>query len=462
MISIRRSLARQLRSVCRRAFGVAGCRKLWLQFQASESELVIRAASNELAIEYHQSGAFEVSDLAMPLELLARCAGKSEDLVALSVAGDGSVTASWKDRDIPQQTQGDQRPKTLLEFPSRPTEMTTNEAGTLRALVDASETTDSESTRYTLGCVNLRGTSGSMAATNGRQLLVQDGFQFPWSEDVLVPASKIFASPEFPSEAPVAIGRNGEWAVFGVGPWMFWIRIQKEGRFPKVDDLLRKPAAARSHLSLDPRDAEFAVESIKWLQAGENSNRSVTLDLNGQVLIRSQADPSNAPTELSLARSSLKGEPVRLVANSDQFSRALAMGFTEFQLFGPDSAIQASDARRYYITMPFSADSAVLSNPATHRINSLDSTHSAAPARSARKPTISIPVASPEVTPTVSAETVIERAVSPIEQLHSLRATLREALVKTGDLVRTVQRQNRQSRLVKSTLQSLKQLQTVA
>jgi tetratricopeptide (TPR) repeat protein len=55
------------------------------------------------------------------------------------------------------------------------------------ALADASQITDPESSRYALGCIQLQGTSGKMAATDGRQILLQSGFTFPWQEDLLLP-----------------------------------------------------------------------------------------------------------------------------------------------------------------------------------------------------------------------------------------------------------------------------------
>lgn len=50
---------------------------------------------------------------------------------------------------------------------------------------------------------------------------------------------------------------------------------------------------------------------------------------------------------------------------------------------------------------------------------------------------------------------------SPIEQAVALRAALRDTLSKTNDLIRALQRQKQQSRLVQATLASLRQLQGV-
>ena len=51
---------------------------------------------------------------------------------------------------------------------------------------------------------------------------------------------------------------------------------------------------------------------------------------------------------------------------------------------------------------------------------------------------------------------------SPIEQVITLRTKLREAVNQTNELIRSLRRQKKQSRLVASTLASLKELQKVA
>jgi hypothetical protein len=49
---------------------------------------------------------------------------------------------------------------------------------------------------------------------------------------------------------------------------------------------------------------------------------------------------------------------------------------------------------------------------------------------------------------------------SPIEQAEALRDSLKDALDKTRDLIRTLKRKKKTSRIVESTLASLRQLQT--
>ena len=50
---------------------------------------------------------------------------------------------------------------------------------------------------------------------------------------------------------------------------------------------------------------------------------------------------------------------------------------------------------------------------------------------------------------------------SPLEQAEALRDSLKDALDKTRDLIRVLKRQKKTSRIVESTLASLRQLQTV-
>lgn len=62
-----------------------------------------------------------------------------------------------------------------------------------------------------------------------------------------------------------------------------------------------------------------------------------------------------------------------------------------------------------------------------------------------------------------SNHTVADRTVvTPIEQTLVLRDALRTAAQQANDLVRSLKRQKRHTRIVESTLASLKQLQKVA
>jgi len=423
--------------------------------------------SHDVAIEHRVEGDFQPCEIIVPLDLLAECEAKSEDLVSFEATDGSRVLARWDDRGIPQQ-RAVQQPAKLPDFPPHSSaETATNEPGLLIALVDAGATTDVASSRYALGCIDLRGGSGRIAATDGRQLLVQDGFSFPWQGDVLVPASKFFASPELPGDQPVIVGQAGDWATFAVGLWTIWLRINKDGRFPKIDDMVRPTVTAPSRLQLAASDVEFAIDALKRLPLDSAGGRPVTLDLDGEVIVRARSAESDLLTELVLSGSTVIGNPLRLVTSADYLRRALTLGFQEISLFGPEATLQAGDEHRHYIWMPFSPEDAVLPHADAHRIlSSAGNGHiGSARQRSTSANRVSTPDSNPISQPKVvnpMPETKRETHESPIEQVAALRLSLRDALTKTNELLRSLKRQRRQSRLVASTLASLKQLQKVA
>jgi hypothetical protein len=62
---------------------------------------------------------------------------------------------------------------------------------------------------------------------------------------------------------------------------------------------------------------------------------------------------------------------------------------------------------------------------------------------------------------TTARPTHQETTAGALEQATALRTTLRDAVNKTSELIRTLKREQKQSRLVRSTLASLKQIQAV-
>jgi hypothetical protein len=120
----------------------------------------------------------------------------------------------------------------------------------LRALADAAATTTTGPSRYALRCLQLDGAEGRIFATDGRQLLVQSGFAFPWEGSLLVPASRAFGSAELEADGPVRVGRTDDRFVLATGRWTFSWRLDLGGRFPEVERLLPDPAAAVARLEL--------------------------------------------------------------------------------------------------------------------------------------------------------------------------------------------------------------------
>lgn len=205
--------------------------------------LRVRSRTPDAAAEFHLAGEQPAEHVAVPFELLADVEGRKDEPVEIRLH-EGRVLASWRDASVPQVVQHDAPESPSQDWPLVPQRLAENPPGLLKALDDACQTTDPDSTRFALGCVQVQGGAGKIVATDGRQLLIQSGFAFPWDGDSLVRGTKVFGSPHLPQDEPVLVGRTDDWFALSVGPWTFWRRIDKEGRFPKVEDHVQRPQQA--------------------------------------------------------------------------------------------------------------------------------------------------------------------------------------------------------------------------
>lgn len=482
MIFLSRSLARQFRAVARRA-GLSARRGGSVRLVTTPDTLSVFAANHRVAVEYRASGQFIAADVSVPLQLLADCEGKSGDLVTIRPGEPGHMVATWDAGGVPQHRDYlcvDEKAQPTLA--PMPTEFASNEPGLLIALRDGMETTDSNATRYALACVQLQG-RGAIAATDGRQLLRQSGFVFGWNADVLMEASDVFASRELPHDQPVRIGKTPNWVTVEVGAWTIHHAIQKEGRFPDVERVIPGSSSVVTRMQLDADDAEFLADRIEKLPADDVHDRPVTVDLNGSVAIRARLDAMSPLTELVLSRSRRLGPELRLQTNREFLARALDLGFTEFGFVNAESPCVCADATRTYVWQLLDPKNALPSNEEARRIVSPVASTSVTPSMSDRRPiTRSQPSSSKEprmptfpgspgtvnrlpptlgaaTNPTVSPPSPVPASNDLISQAELVRDSLRTTLLNVTTLITVARQQRRQSRLMKTTLASLKQLQ---
>lgn len=476
MIKITRSLARQLRAMFQRA----GIRKTnhgetpRVRFRAGPDGLHVQAQRDGVAIEYHDSAAREPDELLAPVDVLIQWEGRGQDSVCLEKSGPDRLVANWTDRGMPQLIDVDASPlRHAAAFPEVPTTFVVNEPDLLPALRSAVPVTDQESHRYALGCLHLDGAAGRIAATDGRHLLVQSGFQFPWEQALLVPGGKIFTCKELPEGEPVHVGSTESHAAFRIGPWTILLAINKDGRFPKVYEIVRDPASASSWLRLTESDAKFLATALPRLPCSDLNHLPVTLDLNGQVAFRAKPEGKGQPSELVLTNSRLDGAPLILNTNREHLARAIQLGFREFCFAGNDSPVFCDDGRRHYLWMPLDAEGAVgasadmtrLESPAGEPVSSTQSTQTPRRRFTVKRPPV-------DATRSLAAADSSTRAAqkptdsgisgSPLAQALALRTALRASLVQNGQLIQALKRQKQQAKLVATTLESLKALQKVA
>lgn len=372
MLIVSRSVLKRFRTLCRRG----GLHK----FKANDGPVVtitgdgdglrIRCQSPEVAVEYRQPQPCDADSIRLALDVLQICEGRDEAPVRIEVRSQGRAVLSWNDGGVPRRHEVEQPKVPATPFLEPPTTFASNDAELWRALRDAVATRDESSTRYALGCLHLRGRGGRIEATDGQQLLVQSGFRFGFEEDVLVPGSKLLGSADIDVRNGVGIGRAGEWIGFDVGNVVILLHVQKDARFPKIDQILPSAEAAKSRLELSGPDARFLADTLPRLPSDDSVHQPITLDLKGTVIFRCRVVETGRPTEVLLPASRLVGESVLLNMNRTYLERALKLGFQTVCFYGPSSPALCVDDRRQYLWALLDKDSAIRPTENSIRIES--------------------------------------------------------------------------------------------
>jgi hypothetical protein len=281
MIEIRRSLARQLLAVLRRCVPRAhGLRPPQVEFQIGPAGLTVRLAQPEIAVEYRQPGSYPAATLGLPLSALGSFEGRGQDLVTLEAGKDGHAIARWQDGGIPQMVEYAADGARSRDFPELPGEFVPNPPALLHALAEASKTAATEGIRFALHCLQLRGRPGEVVATDGKQLLLQGGFQFPWQEDLLIPRLAAFGLKELGTDQPVEVGRQKEWVVLRTGCWTFFLHIDADARYPQADQVIPKLRDRTTTWRIAAEDAVFLARALPRLPGGDEDDKPLTVDLN--------------------------------------------------------------------------------------------------------------------------------------------------------------------------------------
>ncbi len=372
MLSISRSVLQSFRTACRRA-GLRRSRRAVnpvVTLLGTELGYRLQVLSRELAIEYSAPASGSNIVIRLPLEALDACSGRGDEHVTFDVEVDGRVAIRWTDQGVPRRSEYSQPPEGKESFPTPPTTVTANDSTLWNALGDAVTCTDEQSSRYALGCLNLCGGTGRIEATDGRRALVQTGYHFGWEENVLVPGNKLLGCAEIDPGETIEIGRTEDWVALRVGHWLIQLRIQKEARFPNIEQVIPNPEFARSRLELSPCDADFLRTTLTRMPCDDAVHRPITLDLNGQVLVRSRELASTCPVEVDLRSSQLEGDPIMLNSDRRYLEHALRLGFRRIVFHAPNSPALAVDERRQFLWAVLDKGSAIPRHEHAQRIES--------------------------------------------------------------------------------------------
>ena len=475
MIQITRLLARQLRIIVKKALGSR--HKPDLRFVAGPEGLRVQATGYQHAMEYHDPQPREAEQFVVPYGVLEDVQGNKEEPVRLYCPKKKVLAATWEERVV-ERTMQYARPKDDgSEFHAAPVSFTSNPPAILRALGDAAQCTDVTSSRYALGCVQLQGSSGQIAATDGRQLLLQSGYSFPFHDDVIFHTSDIFSCAELPQDQAVQVGKTDSHLVLTIGPWSLYFALG-EGRFPEVVNLIPLVQNAKTTLELHPADAEFFSANVSRLPGGIEEP-AVTMDVGSTIAVRAKTIDTQA-AEIILTNSSKTGDEVTICLNRRNLVSAARMGFDRMFLFGKGNAVLARDEQRGYVFMPLESHVQAVkpsgdclkipspvssqpsaSDPRPHTPNVSMNNHPSPSAVSAASPAAQ-PAAQQETNQSVRRRRRTGKSSGVLDQAIAVREQLRVALSGVNELIRTLKADRRSQKSLQQALDSLKQLRSAA
>jgi hypothetical protein len=263
----------------------------------------------------------------------------------------------------------------------------------------------------------------------------------------------------------VSIGKSEDWLTIRVGPWTIHLQIVKEGRYPAIDDLIRRPNDSVAKLCVSDSDAGFLTKALKRLPTADEYNLPVTVDLNGAVVIRAHSEENQAPTEVLLSSSTASGEAIRFNTNRHYLGRALKMGFREVSLYGPDAPAICHEGTRNYIWALLGKDGIIKPSENAVRIASQEDTQDQTTnPRKTRNRTTMVQANNNENGKANSNGSQTDEIVGVdaiIEHAEALKVSLRDSLTKTSDLIVSLKRHKKVNKSVQTALASLRQLQTL-
>jgi hypothetical protein len=419
-----------------------------------------------VAVRCHHAGARPPGAIAFRASALAALAGRSGDPVELEQVAFGKGQARWSEQSGPRVLDLETVvPDSLPVFPRLPKQFTPMPAAFLGALAEAARTTSHESVRFALARLQLRGKTGEIVATDGRQLLVQGGFPFPWSDNILIPRMPTFGARALAQEDQIAVGRAKSHVAVKVGTWTFLLTIDLQSRFPDVAAVIPKASGGASRLHLDPQDAAFLAANLSKWPGAENDRSPITLDLHLPVAVRRRDEPHGS-SELVLARSTVSGPPVRLCTDRRYLVRAVQLGFDTVEVPDVEKPLVCRGDRRIYIWMPLDRTAAIPPGPGTRRIPSVTGPPPPPMPEPEMKRSIdSMPTPQahgPVPDPSrANGSTEPERwgIAQVIAEAEALRGLLHDASARTARLLAALKHQRRRSRAVQQAMQSLKELQ---
>jgi hypothetical protein len=383
--------------------------------------------------------------MIVPMAAFSAVAGAGQELISIEPKSKLRAELRWNDRGQPRtQVLELERFTTAHERPSEPSTLLPVASEFLDAMHEAGRTTGNANDRYAFDRIQLKGRSGEVIATDGKQAYLHGGFRLPYKEELLVPALPIFGSVELRKETEIAVGRTTTHCVVRIGPWTLFLVLDTLGRFPDVAAVIPKPAST-TILELDEADALELFAALPKLPGAKDKQQPITLDLvAGQhAVVRARAEDTSKVAELILARSDVSKESLRIALDRSFLERAIRLGCRTFQAISSERPVVATNGSLTLITGPL--DPSMIAEPCGETLHKPTRALAiaAAPAAESNPPVSLAPVNIPSE-PLAPMQTPL--AVDPLAEAEALGEIFVEAGQRLAKLVGWLNARRREPR----------------
>jgi hypothetical protein len=293
--------------------------------------------------------------LALPGSLLEEIES-SRDGLAEIVVDAGSAVCRWTGRGTPRESTWTPLDASPPDLPM-PRTFKAVDPSILQALHECGRCAARDSVRFALIRLQISGQAGQIVGTDGQQLLVWKGFDFPFTDAALVPAIPVFANRDLTIADEVRIGMSENHIVLTAGPWTVWLGLDKTGRFP---DIVRVIPQSEEHiLRLDPEDARRGVEFCRLAVKTPEESATVTIQFGRPPSMRIKKGADASASELILPRSTCEGKPTMIVFNRDHLLKALSLGLLRVNAPSVNGPVVFRDDTRTYVTTTLIVERAI-------------------------------------------------------------------------------------------------------
>ena len=380
MIAVNRLMAGRFRSVAKRC--VVGRPRgpappVVVERSADEVTLFTNLGNVALALRLSEQMG-QPQRIVVPASLLDEIQNGSGGDARIDIDANGDGRCEWDQRGERRESKWQSLglPEGFGPWPL-PKAVKPVDASLLSALHECGKCTSRESIRFAMSRLQIQGKAGKVAGTDGRQLLVWNGFRFAFPESILVPAVPVFASRELTTETDVRLGRTEQRLVMMIGPWTVWLTIDLEGRFPDVASVI--PQKLQSELQIDASDAPGLVHALKDALPSDDDPARVTLAFGDYPAIRVHTSASVPAKDLRLPASRCSGPALHVSLNPDYLDRALTLGLLTVQTPSVTGPVVFRDERRTYVTTCFASSTVATTAIAPPAVDPLPRTQEGVP-----------------------------------------------------------------------------------